>query len=104
MGVPSEDYRIIQRRSTDDAAVKEASDRQYDYLLIDGDHSVEGVAADFDLYGPMVKPGGVLIFDDYDTTDWPAIKPYVDEQIRPNPDWLWIGGGWRTAIFRRRRA
>ena len=104
MGVPTENYRIIQRRSTDSEAVKEASDRQYDYLLIDGDHSLEGVAADFDLYGSMVKPGGVLIFDDYDTTDWPAIKPYVDEQIRPNPDWLWIGGGWRTAIFRRRRA
>jgi hypothetical protein len=103
MGVPKSDYKIIQHLSTDDTAVKAASERKYDYLLIDGDHSIEGVAADFELYGPMVKPGGVMIFDDYDTKDWPAIKPFVDEYVRPNQDWLWIGGEWRTGIFRRRR-
>ncbi|MBB5520092.1 6-hydroxymethylpterin diphosphokinase MptE-like protein [Amphiplicatus metriothermophilus] len=103
LGVPKSRYRIIQHLSTDEEALKLASDKQYDYVLIDGDHSLEGVASDFDLYGPLVKPGGVLIFDDYNTKDWPAIKPFVDEKVRPLGEWLWIGGEWRTAILRRRR-
>jgi hypothetical protein len=103
LGVNDKHYRIIQHLSTDPEAVKAASDRRYDYVLVDGDHSLEGVAGDFDIYGPLVKPGGLLIFDDYDTTDWPAIKPFVDEHVLPNEDWLFIGSDWRTAIFRRRR-
>lgn len=103
LAVPEEDYRIIQHLSTKQEAIEAASERSYDYLLIDGDHSLEGVAADFELYGPMVKPGGVVIFDDYATTDWPAIQTFVDEHVRGNDDWLWIGGEWRTAILRRKR-
>jgi|GEM_PF-1861112 len=103
LGVKKTHYRIIQRLSTDREALEAASDRCYDYILVDGDHSLEGVASDFELYGPLVKPGGLLIFDDYDTTDWPAIKPFVDEYVRTDDDWLWIGSGWRTAIFRRKR-
>jgi len=103
LSVPESDYRVIQGLSTDEEVLKAASDRQYDYVLIDGNHSLEGVASDFELYGPLVKAGGVLIFDDYDTTDWPTIKPFVDEHVRPHGDWLWIGGEWRTAILRRKR-
>jgi predicted O-methyltransferase YrrM len=104
LGIPEQDYRIIQHLSTDPEAVKAASERTYDYVLIDGDHSLEGVAADFELYAPMVKPGGVIVFDDYATTDWPAIQKFVDEHVRSNDDWLWIGGEWRTGILRRKRS
>lgn len=104
LAVPSEDYRVIQRLSTDREAIVEAGDRQYDLVLIDGDHSYEGVAADFELYGPMVKPGGALIFDDYGAPDWPAIQRFVDEIARQDCDWLWIGGEWRTGVMRRKRS
>jgi len=35
-----------------------------DYLFIDGDHSYEGVKSDFEMYGPLVKKGGLIAFHD----------------------------------------
>jgi predicted O-methyltransferase YrrM len=35
-----------------------------DFLFIDGDHTFEGVKSDYDLYSPLVKPGGTIIFHD----------------------------------------
>lgn len=102
LAIEPENYRIIQRLSTDPAAVSETSDRKYDLVVIDGDHSLAGVSNDFELYRNHVRPGGLLIFDDYDTTDWPAIKPFVDDEVRPLDEWLWIGGEWRTAILQRK--
>jgi predicted O-methyltransferase YrrM len=38
--------------------------RQLDLLFIDGDHSYQGVRHDFELYHPLVRPGGVVAFHD----------------------------------------
>lgn len=38
--------------------------RQVDFLFIDGDHSYEGVRADFENFSPLVKEGGVVGFHD----------------------------------------
>lgn len=35
-----------------------------DVLFIDGDHSYEGCMADWADYGPLVRPGGLVIFHD----------------------------------------
>lgn len=35
-----------------------------DYLFIDGDHRYEGVKSDFEMYGPMVRKGGLAVFHD----------------------------------------
>lgn len=35
-----------------------------DFLLIDGDHSLAGVEADFRTYSPLVRPGGVIALHD----------------------------------------
>ena len=46
-----------------------AGDR-LDFLFIDGDHSYAGVRADFELYGPLVQPGGLIALHDI----WPASR------------------------------
>ncbi len=38
--------------------------RPVDFLFIDGDHSYDGVARDFDLYVPLVRPGGIVALHD----------------------------------------
>jgi len=38
--------------------------RPVDFLFIDGDHSYEGVKADFETYAPFVRPGGFIAFHD----------------------------------------
>lgn len=35
-----------------------------DLLFVDGDHSYGGVRSDFDMYGPLVAPGGMTAFHD----------------------------------------
>jgi cephalosporin hydroxylase len=38
--------------------------RTVDVLFIDGDHSYDGAKADFDLYSPLVRSGGLVAFHD----------------------------------------
>jgi predicted O-methyltransferase YrrM len=37
---------------------------QLDFLFIDGDHTYDGVRADFESYSPLVRPGGLIGFHD----------------------------------------
>jgi predicted O-methyltransferase YrrM len=37
---------------------------EVDFLFIDGDHSYDGVKADFELYSPLVRPEGVIALHD----------------------------------------
>ncbi len=36
-----------------------------DFLFIDGDHSIAGCTADFELYSPKIAPGGFIAFHDF---------------------------------------
>jgi predicted O-methyltransferase YrrM len=38
--------------------------RPLDFLMIDGDHTYDGARADFDMYGPLVRPGGLIALHD----------------------------------------
>ncbi|HEV7858352.1 MAG TPA: CmcI family methyltransferase [Pyrinomonadaceae bacterium] len=51
---------MIARRAVE-ASLK---GRALDLLYLDGDHSYEGVKADFKLYSPLVRPGGMIVFHD----------------------------------------
>jgi len=54
-----------------------------DLLFIDGDHSYEGVVADYDLYRPLVRPGGLIVFHD--------IVPAAPTGAPPAFE-CWVGG------------
>jgi predicted O-methyltransferase YrrM len=47
-------------------------DQHLDYLFIDGDHRYEGVKRDFEIYGPLVRRGGLIAF--HDIVDAPPEK------------------------------
>jgi predicted O-methyltransferase YrrM len=53
------------------------SERMFDIVFIDGSHHSADVMADAVLTWPMVKDGGVVIFDDY---DW---NQDMDEVLKP---------------------
>ena len=56
------------RASQDPAVVAEVIDfldgTPIDLLFIDGGHMYENVRADFELYSPIVRPGGLVLFHD----------------------------------------
>lgn len=78
-GADEGDFRLIKGDSLSTEVVEQVADRQYDLVLIDGDHSYEGVSGDFQRYWPLVKPGGFLLIDDYGAPSWPSVTRFVDE-------------------------
>jgi predicted O-methyltransferase YrrM len=99
---PQQDLRILEGYSTDDAILAQASSESYDVVILDGDHSYDGVRLDFERYAPLVRRDGMLIIDDYGTPDWPDVGRYTDDVIRFDNRFDFIGAASRTAIFRRR--
>ena len=100
MDVPKTNVTLIQALSTTKSALKKASARKYHSLIIDGDHSYEGVKFDFEHYCQLVEPGGYIVFDDYGTAQWPEVGAYVDQEVRSHLGVELIGVEWRTAVFR----
>jgi predicted O-methyltransferase YrrM len=50
-----------------------------DYLYIDADHSYASVLADLRAWVPHVKPGGLILGDDYGNDLYPGVQPAWDE-------------------------
>ena len=50
-----------------------------DLLHIDGDHQLDGVVKDCELWLPKVKPGGSVCFHDYGNPGLPGVKEAVDK-------------------------
>ena len=51
------------------------TEQPLDFAFIDGDHRYEGVKADFEQYGPLVRPGGMLaVHDILPRPDLPQIE------------------------------
>lgn len=84
-GPPGSSCLLISGNSHDPDILSRVSDRSIDLLFIDGDHSQAGAATDWDMYSPLVKPGGVVVFDDYNKPavpagmePWPGVRQAVD--------------------------
>lgn len=59
---------FIRMNSHSEAAkkklVKALEGQQIDFLMIDGDHTYEGCKQDWEMYSPLVRPGGIIAFHD----------------------------------------
>lgn len=102
--VPEQDFRLIKYYSTDPAAIAAATDLSIDLLIIDGDHSYEGVKFDFDNYFPLLQPGGYVIFDDYNAEEWPGVQQFIDQDLSKTIEFEYLGAISRTAVGRKRAA
>jgi predicted O-methyltransferase YrrM len=81
--------------------------KQLDLLFIDGDHTRAGVEADFRMYAPLVRKGGLVALHD--------IVPGAQEAVGGVPDFWqeirtdgaiefvedWAQGGWGIGVLRR---
>lgn len=99
--VPKDDYQVIKLYSNDPQAIESAKQLGIDLLIIDGDHSYEGVKFDFDNYFPFVKPGGYVVLDDYNAKEWPGVQQFVDEDLPKVSGYRHLGSISRTAVGRR---
>lgn len=99
-GIDPKSYTLIQHFSSEPEAIEKASANRYDVLIIDGDHSFEGVKLDFETYRRFVGVGGFIIVDDYGSPEWPTVTEYVDKFVKSASGLEFVGAEWRTAIFR----
>ncbi len=68
---------------------RELHDQPVDFMFIDGDHSVAGVTADFELFSPLVRSGGIVAFHD--------ILPDNDvRESRVDVFWERVSGDYRA--------
>lgn len=77
-----------------------------DLLFIDGDHHYEGVKKDFEMYAPLVKSGGIVMFHDIQPHVrgsqveqlWKELNPnYTTKEFIEDPEkqtWAGIGILW----------
>jgi predicted O-methyltransferase YrrM len=74
--------------------------RPIDFLFIDADHSYEGAKRDYEMYGPLVRRGGLIAFDDIGTRSdgaavyrlWSELKErHRCREFRERPNYKGIG-------------
>jgi predicted O-methyltransferase YrrM len=58
-----------------------------DFLLIDGDHTYDGVRRDFEDYGPLVRAGGLIAF--HDIAEPGEVQPGGDSLLGGEVPRLW---------------
>jgi Methyltransferase domain len=88
-------------QTTLDNLVAELGGEPIDVLFIDGDHTYEGVKADYEMYSPLVRPGGVIGFHDICTHPtmpfievdkfWMSLVGDKEEILTPPLTWGGIG-------------
>lgn len=98
-GIPEDRFTVITGYSGDASVRAEAAKREYGMILIDGDHSYEGVVADLAGYRATLAPDGLILFDDYGASNWPGVAQAVDEAVEGG-DLELVGVFGRTAVAR----
>lgn len=77
-GLAADEVRLIQGLSTDPGIQHQVGDQQYAVVVIDGDHSTEGVLADLWWVETICLPDAVVIMDDYGDPRWRGVQAAVE--------------------------
>lgn len=70
--------RIRKLKGNSADVLKKLKGNKYDLIYIDGSHTYEDALLDAQLAYPLLKKGGIMIFDDYNNADF-GVKQAVDE-------------------------
>lgn len=72
--IPLANQTYFRRNSHDPATLgkmtRALKGKVVDVLFIDGDHCYDGVKKDYELYGPLVRSGGLIAFHDIVKSKW----------------------------------
>lgn len=71
-----EDYRLLMRTTSEKAAV---FIEEIDILYLDGNHSIQSLSKDVDLYVPKVRSGGYIWLNDFTREN---IKKVLDQLLQ----------------------
>jgi hypothetical protein len=63
---------VVMQMTSDKYFAGISNEHVFDFIYVDADHTTVGVLMDAELAWPLLKPGGILAFDDY---QWGAHLP-----------------------------
>ncbi len=92
--------RIQQGFSEDPEVRALVSDRSYGVIIVDGDHSAAGVAADLEWAEKIVAPGGIVVLDDFGHPKWPGIKEAFDKHMTTDTRFTFLGSVAHSGYLR----
>lgn len=95
------DARIQQGFSSDPEVRAAVADREYGVIIVDGDHSEEGVRADLEWVEEIAAPGGIVVLDDYGDVAWPGVQDALDKHLVGGTSRLRMLGRVATSAFLR---
>jgi Methyltransferase domain len=72
--------KVTKLKARSDEALKQFKPGSFDFIYIDGSHVAKDVLVDAVLGWELLKPGGVLIFDDY---EWDGYGSRVGQHKKP---------------------
>ncbi|WP_046505984.1 class I SAM-dependent methyltransferase [Streptomyces odonnellii] len=96
--------RVQQGFSGDPKVRSAVSDRKYGVIIVDGDHSAEGVASDLEWVEEIVAPGGIVVLDDFGDRSWPGVQEAAEKHLASGTSRLELLGRVSTSAFLRARA
>jgi hypothetical protein len=95
--------RVRRGYSTDPEVREGVSDRSYGVIIVDGDHSRDGVAADLEWVENIAAAGGVVVLDDYGDDKWRGVQAALDEHLKSGRSRLTLLGTVATSAYLRAR-
>lgn len=91
----------IERGFSQDPAVRAAvSDRRYGVIVVDGDHSAEGVAGDLRWAEEIAAPGGIVVLDDFGDPKWPGVAEALEAHLAGATRFTYLGKAALSAFLR----
>ncbi|MEX3103350.1 class I SAM-dependent methyltransferase [Streptomyces sp. V2] len=96
--------RIQQGFSEDPEVRALVSDRKYGVVIVDGDHSANGVAQDLEWVEEIIAPGGIVVLDDFGHPKWPGIKEAFDKHMAGGTRLEFLGSVAHSGYLRAKKA
>lgn len=99
-GLPLEQLRVLKGLSQDPEIRAAAADRRYGTIIVDGDHSADGVSRDLLWAEDLAADGGLVVLDDYGDPKWPGVQTAVDAHLAGPTRFTMIGTVATSAYLR----
>ncbi|HET9873310.1 MAG TPA: class I SAM-dependent methyltransferase [Propionibacteriaceae bacterium] len=99
-GLGIDEVRILPGLSTDPTVRELAADSRYAVVVIDGDHSEDGVYADLWWVEQVAAPGAVVVMDDFGDPRWRGVEAATTRYLADGGRLELLGSASTSAYLR----
>lgn len=90
IGIPESTIEKIDFQIGDSKTTVPQIKGEFDWILVDGDHSVSGAKADLENVKPLVSQGGIIVFDDITEDGMGLLPVWADFRDKYQHEFDWM--------------